>query len=329
MNNKFPENDERETILKSQAPYSSQHCILCGCTSFILRYHSTTYEVRQCTKCGLGYTWPPVQNEERIQENESNYTIKNRLKTYNSRKKDLLDRNQLRLLEITKLLGNHNGALLDLGCSTGFFLERAQEIGWKVHGVEMNSETGTYARDQLGMDIFIGTLEEAHYTSGEFDVVTAWDVIEHVQDPVQLLKEVKRILRPGGVLALQVPNINSLMVKKTGNYWNWWTLPDHINHFTPQSIQNLLNYSGFEVNSLQTWEPVSDFIENVLTAALHVAIDTPGLYARLIRKFARMAALILKPVIKLFQHNWWKQEKGALIIALCRPKNIVADPVRG
>ncbi len=98
------------------------------------------------------------------------------------------------------------GRLLDVGCGTGTFLERARARGWDVAGTEL-SRTGAAAARAAGLAVAEGELWEAGFPEGTFDVVTCWHVIEHVADPRRLVGEIARVLRPGGALVLATPNL--------------------------------------------------------------------------------------------------------------------------
>jgi 2-polyprenyl-3-methyl-5-hydroxy-6-metoxy-1,4-benzoquinol methylase len=241
-----------------------------------------------------------MQQNEMEQVNQSIYTAEKRVETYNLQKAELEARYQKRLTEISGFLGRKTGKLLDVGCSIGFFLLTARNLGWQVKGVELNAETGEYARNQFHLDVATGKLEEVNYGTEEFDVITAWDVIEHVPDPVSLLKSARKLLRPDGVLALQIPNMDSVMARYTGPRWYWWSVPDHLSHFTPKSIKKILDISGFELSYLHTWDSPTTVPMNILTALMQVDLDAPpGRWAHLKRKAAILLAELIAPILTI------------------------------
>jgi 2-polyprenyl-3-methyl-5-hydroxy-6-metoxy-1,4-benzoquinol methylase len=140
-----------------------------------------------------------------------------------------------------------NGKLLDIGCAAGTFLlgMRAQP-GWEVEGVEPSAATAELAR-QHGLKVFTGTLEEAHYPSGSFDAVTMWDVLEHVHDPAATLAEIRRVLKPGGILLVRVPNLASWDARLFGRSWAGLDAPRHLFVFTPQTLRRMLRDQGLQV----------------------------------------------------------------------------------
>ncbi len=142
------------------------------------------------------------------------------------------------------------GILLDVGCATGDFLQHMkQTYGWSVQGVEVSAYAAKLARERYGVDVFTGTLGEACFSENFFDAVTMWDVLEHLHDPSNELKEIYRILKPGGVLALRVPNAASFDARIFGSYWAGLDAPRHLYIFDKETLTHLLSKNGFEVIS--------------------------------------------------------------------------------
>jgi 2-polyprenyl-3-methyl-5-hydroxy-6-metoxy-1,4-benzoquinol methylase len=81
------------------------------------------------------------------------------------------------------------GRLLDIGCSYGAFMVAAQQQGWETMGVELSEKTARYAREQRGLNVFTGFVEEAHFPDAHFQLISLWDVIEHFEDPIRTLRE--------------------------------------------------------------------------------------------------------------------------------------------
>ncbi len=137
------------------------------------------------------------------------------------------------------------GRLLDVGCATGIFLDGMRRLGWQVQGVELNPEIAAYARERLGLPVFAGTLEQAAFPSGHFDLVTLWDVLEHVHDPKGALREIARILRPGGWLVLSLPDPDCIEARLFGPYWAGLDMPRHLNIFSRTVLTRFLTETGF------------------------------------------------------------------------------------
>lgn len=144
------------------------------------------------------------------------------------------------------------GRLLDVGCGNGSFLDQMRQLGWKVAGVEPDGEAVSVARERYGLDLFQGSLEEANFPDEYFDAITVNHVIEHVPDPIVLLKECRRVLKPKGNLVLITPNINGLGYHVFGEYWRGLEVPRHQYLFSPQTLQACTELAGLDVQELLT-----------------------------------------------------------------------------
>jgi 2-polyprenyl-3-methyl-5-hydroxy-6-metoxy-1,4-benzoquinol methylase len=147
--------------------------------------------------------------------------------------------------ELRMLEGLTSGrALLDIGCSYGFFLEAAQAMGWTATGVELADDAAAYARSR-GLDVRTGTVESVRLHPGTFDVVTIRHVLEHVAEPSQVLESARALLRDGGLLLVAVPNIKSLPARLFRNEWWWIDPPTHLHYFENTTLRSLLERHGF------------------------------------------------------------------------------------
>jgi len=144
------------------------------------------------------------------------------------------------------------GRLLDVGCATGNFLERMRRRGnWRVQGVEINEEAARYARDRFGLDVFGGELGAAGYADRSFDVVTLWNVLEHLHSPLDTLSEVRRLLKDDGVLILTVPNGASLDARIFGDCWIGLDPPRHLYTFSPATVRSTLSRAGLQAGEIR------------------------------------------------------------------------------
>lgn len=149
-------------------------------------------------------------------------------------------------LDIVSSLGIDKGKLLDIGAATGFFMKLAKGRGFEVAGVEL-SEYATKKAREKGLNVITGDLQSAGFENSEFDVVTMFDVIEHVPDPISFIIEAKRILRRNGLLLINTPDAESLWAKALGSKWQLIMPPEHIHYFSPKNLGEYLSKNGFEV----------------------------------------------------------------------------------
>jgi len=153
---------------------------------------------------------------------------------------------------ISKAAGNRSGlALLDVGCGSASLLGLMKKRGFRVMGVDFSSEASAVAKDENGVQVVVGSLEDAAFPDASFDIVTLFHVMEHVTNPRDVLQEVGRILRPGGSVVLQVPNIDSWQFRIFKAKWYGLDIPRHVIDYSSDAILRLLSESGFAVNRIR------------------------------------------------------------------------------
>jgi SAM-dependent methyltransferase len=136
------------------------------------------------------------------------------------------------------------GRVADLGCWVGFFLAEAVARGWEGQGVEPSAFGSSFATERLGLDVVQAELLEADLEPSSFDAVFMGDVIEHLPAPSAALDRAAELLRPGGVLALALPDSGSRLARAMGRRW-WSVIPTHVQYFTRESLGLLLRRHGF------------------------------------------------------------------------------------
>jgi SAM-dependent methyltransferase len=138
------------------------------------------------------------------------------------------------------------GRLLDIGCAAGYFLHAAS-AHYDVTGVEVSAFAAQHARDEFGHRVFTGEIFDAPLADAEFDVVTMWDVVEHLAEPRAVLGEVARVMRTGGLLALTTGDVEGPLASRDLERWDLMCPPAHLLFFAPRTIERLLNDAGFEM----------------------------------------------------------------------------------
>jgi 2-polyprenyl-3-methyl-5-hydroxy-6-metoxy-1,4-benzoquinol methylase len=141
--------------------------------------------------------------------------------------------------------------LLDFGCGGGAFLDRMSKRGWQLTGLDSSAASVERVRDRLGLDVLCGTLPHPDLSPATFDLITMWHSLEHVHQPLQVLREAHRLLVPGGRLVVAVPNIDSLPFRWFGHTWYGLDLPRHLTHFASWTLYLMLHRAGFRVGPIR------------------------------------------------------------------------------
>lgn len=148
------------------------------------------------------------------------------------------------------------GKLLDVGCGDGARLLRMKELGWEVQGQEIDPQAAAKAQEKLGDAVRLGEFKAIRYPSEYFDCITMNHVLEHVHDPVELLTECHRILKPGGTLVAVTPNAKSFGHDYFKAYWRGLEPPRHLNIFSPKAAEKAAKKAGFAV--CQVWTTIAN-----------------------------------------------------------------------
>lgn len=238
-------------------------CNLCGSTENSLLYQvpdllleneNELFTLVKCDRCGLIYQNPRPTQEEigRYYPHEYEPFYKDQNKNWLLRKVNLYGIEK-RCRIINSINGEKRGGrLLDIGCSTGLFLNEIRRKGsWEVWGNDTSEYAAKIAREQYKLQVFLGSVIQANYPTGFFDVVTLWDVLEHLPDPSGTLKEISRITKPNSHMVLRVPNYDSFDSKLFGLAWAGFDVPRHYYVFSKQNINRLLEGNGFNIKKIR------------------------------------------------------------------------------
>lgn len=216
-----------------------------------------TFKIVECVNCGFKFTNPrPEENklgdyyksENYISHSNTNKGFIN--SAYQSvRKYTLLKKLQL----ISRFY--KTGKLLDIGCGTGEFLKTFKDAKWETLGIEPSDSARKMAIENFGLDVR-GEEGLKDLESESFDVITMWHVLEHVPHLNERVSDLKRLLKPKGMIVIAVPNCSSLDAKNYGANWAAYDVPRHLYHFTPKDIETL--FRKHELNVFKTLPMVFD-----------------------------------------------------------------------
>ncbi len=232
-----------------------ERCALCGGTSSEERVREDPFRVVRCTACGLCYVTPRLSDDDLMEVYAADYWDSDSPKERGYADYRGQEQNYRKTFEKrAELVDAHTsgpGRALDIGCAAGFFLEVLIDRGWEVMGVEPSAEIAEHGRRRLGADrVHIGDLESAELEPASFDLVTLWDVVEHLTDPVATLQAAAALLAPGGILILETQNIDSRFARLLGSRWHHFKHLEHLYHFTPATVAALLDRAGLRVTRL-------------------------------------------------------------------------------
>lgn len=211
------------------------------------RFTGRTFQFVSCGSCGLIYLNPrPTQTElpEYYPLDYEAYYLKDGTAQSIDRWHTL---RALRMqLDFVEKYAAGRGRLLDVGCATGNFMITAQERGWQVTGVELIEVAARTAREHYRLDVKTGSVESTSLQEEYFDVVTLWDVLEHLPSPQTAMERIHQLLKPAGLVIFSIPNLASFDRYLFGENWIGWDAPRHFNMFTETTIKRLFNQTGFE-----------------------------------------------------------------------------------
>lgn len=202
--------------------------------------------VYKCLNCGTEFIWPQPSLNELNGIYQKEYYKSWGFESDNNVVASLKKTSAFKYLEIIKKY-KENGKFLDIGCAFGFFLEIADKNGYDTYGVELSPYSSKIAKDKFGTKIFNGQLEEAKFPNQYFDIISMIDLLEHISEPLNFMKEVKRILKSDGIIVIITPNTSSFSRKLLGSK-NWFHYKlEHLFYFNKKSLSFLMEKLNFEV----------------------------------------------------------------------------------
>lgn len=211
-------------------------CSLCGVDDARFLFVKDNEKIVQCNQCNLVYINPRPAGNVLKEKYEDGYSLGYIAKKNSKRK---------RARKIVKgiLRFKKEGKFLDIGCSAGFILEAARMVGFEPYGVELCPQGVKYAREELNLQVFAGYLEDASFPDNFFDVITMYNLLEHVPDPAKLLREICRILKENGLVEIWTPNVGHRRAKRMGVNWPNF-IPEHLIYYSLETLKRMLEKAG-------------------------------------------------------------------------------------
>jgi 2-polyprenyl-3-methyl-5-hydroxy-6-metoxy-1,4-benzoquinol methylase len=250
------------------------NCPLCSSDKILLHLSPRDYflsreeyKLFRCTDCGFIFTQDHPEEKDIGRYYESkNYLSHSETNTglfsniYRIARRVMLGR---RVRMVSKLSGLKKGMILDIGSGSGYFLSAMKEAGWEVKGIEINDEVRQSSISKFGLDI-LDPLQIQTLRTGSFDCITLWHVLEHLNDLSGYAREIQRLLKPGGVCIIALPNCGSYDADHFGIFWAAYDVPRHLWHFTPDSFKYFIEKTGFEIIAIKSL-PLDVYFISVLS----------------------------------------------------------------
>ncbi len=223
------------------------NCDVCGQAPSreLLTLHGSAYH--ECLECGLIYARWVLKDY--VEANESAFSEE--LQSYAKKASDPRRVGKLKRQLAPYENYRRTNQFLEVGCNAGSVLVTARNLGWEVRGVDISAAATAYGRQTWDLDLHTGTLESAGYPDDTFDVIYSNATLEHVEHPLSTLKEIARVLRPGGLFYCNTVNWDSYTRELLNEHWLLIAPTHHIHLFTPANVDMLCEKSGLQ--HLKTW----------------------------------------------------------------------------
>jgi 2-polyprenyl-3-methyl-5-hydroxy-6-metoxy-1,4-benzoquinol methylase len=208
----------------------------------------------KCQHCGLVYqNLQKQQKELKGVYNEAYFKSSNSIRMgyddYLQDKENIERTSSKRLDFIERII--RPSTLLDVGCAYGFFMNIANQRGWRSKGIDIAYPACQYARDSLGLDVLCSDIQTAPLEEYSFGLITLWDVIEHLSNPRQVLGKLHKLLKKRGRLIFTTPDVRSIPARIARHRWiGFKSRDEHLWYFSRQTISRLIESSGFKVERI-------------------------------------------------------------------------------
>jgi SAM-dependent methyltransferase len=226
-----------------------------------------TFSLVKCSNCGFIFTQdhPDQEYIGRYYESEAYLSHSDSAKGFSNRLYRLSRSVMLRKKRelVRKSAGLKKGNLLDIGSGTGHFPAEMKKAGWSVRGIEINPGARENSISRFGLDI-LPPEKIREFPSAEFDCITMWHVLEHLQDPFFYASEISRLLKPGGICIVALPVCDSFDARHYQEFWAAYDVPRHLWHFTPRTFRYFAEKAGFEITATRRL-PIDVFYISILS----------------------------------------------------------------
>lgn len=289
---------DKRTLKQEYAEYID--CPVCGSADKVLFFEKDWFTFSKCRNCSMVYLNPRLNDRATYEFYNSEWNS-----VYNEKKFDtitpstILDDkiNHENLQRIIRHRGSAQGRLLEIGSAKGFFLRKAKEAGFAIHGLELNEKNFLKTRKEFGETVLNVDLFQANFSDEMFDVIYMRDVFEHVPNPKAMLKELNRIAKKGCLLYIEVPNIEGIIYKLVKERHVCIFGFEHLNYWSAATLEKILRSSGFNVSKV-IYSSLDFSVRELLRCFFVPAFTT--LYPKRTPRIIGMLSRLLYYVMTLF-----------------------------
>jgi ubiquinone/menaquinone biosynthesis C-methylase UbiE len=236
-------------------------CPLCSSDKIGLQFTCTDYFVSRsefgifnCSECGFLFTqdYPEEDDIARFYESDDYISHSDISKGFSNKlykiaRSIMLAKKRNLIKNIT---GLRTGFILDIGSGTGYFANTMNKTGWHAEGIEISEKARNFSKSHFSLEV-----NSADYLPSlkaeSFDCITLWHVLEHFHDPFYYISDIYRLLKPGAVCVIALPNSSSYDAKHYNKFWAAWDVPRHLWHFNPSTFRLFSEKSGFRLESIR------------------------------------------------------------------------------
>lgn len=284
-------------------------CVVCGRPA---EFVPALKILARCRACGF-VTWPDTGPVDLGALYDEQYFVGVDYPDYVGNEASLR-RSMTRHLEQIAHFWARRGALLEIGCAYGFFLDEARDRFDRVVGIDVATSVVERAQQRFGVEAHAGGFLAFPFEEGSFDVICLWDTIEHLSRPDLFMEKARQLLRPGGRLFLTTGDISSLNARMRGPDWRQIHPPSHLHYFSRDSIARLLDRAGFGVLGFET-AAYYHSIYNILASI--------GMRQGLAARLSRLALRIVGEPLARRMGFWINLGDIMFVAAAPTPENLV------
>ena len=299
-------------------------CDNCGNHEASIIFHNLDYistesfPVMICTTCGLARTqFDHTKNLAKYYPTESYYGTEEGRRFLPIIEWVIALFHQVRVRAFLKYYPeNHSGRILDIGCGRGLMLIELQADGWECYGTEISEDLANMLQNKHQIQIFTEShLFEINVENDFFDVITLWHSLEHVEFPIQTIVACFNLLKPNGLLVIEVPNFSSWQSKLGKGKWFHLDTPRHLYHFSVENLASILTEKNFIVQSKHTFSGEHGFYGMLQTLLNHVTTEPNVMYTLLKKQLPHKGGF----------HLIWNVFISVLLLPILLPTSVILE----